>query len=147
MYELLTAGGEDDKGVWFSYLCPQSCIEMCVGWRTLSVPQVAMRKFYLDCLAPQLVPRGCWLDFETEAERLAELVAVFYGLERYLRWVGCELPVTVQTSASWVVEQLEGNGGFLPDCLSAWRNAVFNVKWLGVRFRCADPSYIGENLG
>lgn len=131
-YELLVdSGRDDDKGLWFSYLCPQAYEHVETKYKTLKVPQVRMLRFPLSSLASQLLPDGCEMPKD---DNTANLSAVYFGLERFSKQVGM-MPIAVVTSAPWVVNCLNGCLHDMLPIEAAWSKAIFNIKWLGVTVR------------
>ncbi len=131
-YELLVdSGRDDDKGLWFSYLCPQAYEYVETKYKTLKVPSVKMCQFPLSSLAPQLLPEGCGMP---EDEHTANLSAVYFGLERFFNRVG-PMPIEVVTAVPRVVNYINGRLHDMLPVETVWSKAIFNIKWLGVTIR------------
>ena len=147
-YELLVdSGRDDDKGLWFSYLCPQAYEYVETKYKILKVPQVRMLQFPLSSLAPQLLPNGCAMP-DTFLPTTVNLMAIYYGLERFSKRVGM-MPVEVLTASGRAADRVNGirSHGLSPIEL-AWCKAIFNIKWLGVRATwVVDPVCIRSKLG
>ena len=150
MHELFVdGGGTPTAPCYFSYLCPQSVIEVSTKWRkVMKWTSVTMERFPFSNLSAELLPEGCGLvDGKGDnTNNIAEYAALYYGLQRFKNRLGVE-EVTVYSDSQLVVNQVLGKFKCDAEHLLPWRNAVLGLWWKGIELVWVNREKIEEVLG